>query len=99
MVSLMISSSRRSAWMQARRLELPVEQTERSGPAYLGFRRVARFAALTVALILGRLVRHYRARRDAEHRQLLDAHLLKDIGISRHDIEAATSKGAAEFHW
>ena len=52
-----------------------------------------RQAARTLGTILGRLVRAYRARRQARHLEGLSDHLLTDIGISRDEIRGAVRWG------
>jgi uncharacterized protein YjiS (DUF1127 family) len=56
-------------------------------------RQVARAVARAAAVILGPLAQAYRARRDAEHLMSVNDYLLKDIGITRREIEAVIRRG------
>jgi len=51
-------------------------------------RDIARTAVRTLALMFGPLVEAYRARRDTEHLLGLNDSLLKDIGVTRREIDA-----------
>jgi uncharacterized protein YjiS (DUF1127 family) len=52
---------------------------------------VARAVVRAAAVILAPLARTYRARRDVEHLMNLNEHLLKDLGITRRDIDVVRS--------
>ena len=43
------------------------------------------------------LVHAYRSRRDAEHLAALNDYLLKDMGITRNDIDAVVRRGRYPF--
>jgi uncharacterized protein YjiS (DUF1127 family) len=56
-------------------------------------RQAARAAVRVVAVILAPLARAHRARRDAAHLMGLHDNLLKDIGVSRGEIETIVRTG------
>jgi uncharacterized protein YjiS (DUF1127 family) len=59
------------------------------------YRQAARAVARPVALLVGHLARAYRARRVTKYLMSLDDHLLKDMGISRCELEAVVFWGQA----
>jgi uncharacterized protein YjiS (DUF1127 family) len=62
-------------------------------PGTVRYTQVARAVTQTVALMLEYLARVYRARRDTNYLMDLDDRLLKDIGISRGEIQAVVRRG------
>lgn len=54
-------------------------------------------AAARILAVLEHLVHVYRSRRDAEHLATLGDYLLKDIGITRNDIDAVVRRGRLPF--
>jgi uncharacterized protein YjiS (DUF1127 family) len=70
-------------------------------PGTAPYRQAVRAVARTVALILAPLAQAYRARRDAEHLMSLNDALLKDIGVSRCEIDfiLGTSRHNAHNKW
>jgi uncharacterized protein YjiS (DUF1127 family) len=56
-------------------------------------RQVTRAVLRAAAVILGPLALAYRARRDAEHLMNLNDHLLKDLGVTRREIDTVVRTG------
>jgi uncharacterized protein YjiS (DUF1127 family) len=62
-------------------------------PRAAHYRQAARAVARTVVLVLGLLAKANRARRDTKYLMSLNDYLLKDIGITRGEIEAVVRRG------
>ena len=50
-----------------------------------------------ILVVLERVVDAFRSRREAEHLASLGDYLLKDIGITRNDIDAVVRRGRLPF--
>ena len=64
-------------------------------PAAARYRPIVGVVVRTAGSMLGFLVEAYRAQRDARHLMGLNDHLLRDVGISRGEIDAAVGRGEA----
>jgi uncharacterized protein YjiS (DUF1127 family) len=76
-------------------LNVTVLQTPKTSHVGQAARAVARIATL----ILAPLAQAYRARRDAEHLMGLHDNLLKDIGVTRGEVESTVRAGSCRGCW
>lgn len=67
-------------------------------PGTAPYRQAVRAVTRTVALIFAPLAQAYRARRGAEHLMSLNDDLLKDIGVTRCEIDFIVGTGRHNAH-
>jgi uncharacterized protein YjiS (DUF1127 family) len=75
-------------------MDLKVTALRKSGAAH--DRQIARTVLRKVALIFSLLTQACRTRRDIERLMSFDDYLLKDMGITRGEIEAVVRRGRAQ---